>query len=202
MLFKNEKQFYASHQLFAGVDEAGRGPLAGPVVVASVILGKDVHFEGLNDSKKLSEKKREILFEQIITKAKEFHVEIVPREIIDEKNILQATLWGMEESILKLKSKPTLCLIDGNSMPKRIADISETVVKGDGKYASIAAASILAKVTRDRIMQKLHLEFPEYNFAKNKGYPTKEHLEAIRKHGITPHHRRSYKPVQQFTFNF
>ncbi|MCK4956416.1 MAG: ribonuclease HII [Candidatus Cloacimonetes bacterium] len=202
MLFKNEKQFYASHQLFAGVDEAGRGPLAGPVVVASVILGKDVHFEGLNDSKKLSEKKREILFEQIITKAKEFHVEIVPREIIDEKNILQATLWGMEESILKLKNKPTLCLIDGNSMPKRIADISETVVKGDGKYASIAAASILAKVTRDRIMQKLHLEFPEYNFAKNKGYPTKEHLEAIRKHGITPHHRRSYKPVQQFTFNF
>ena len=202
MLFKNEKQFYASHQLFAGVDEAGRGPLAGPVVVASVILGKDVHFEGLNDSKKLSEKKREILFEQIITKAKEFHVEIVPREIIDEKNILQATLWGMEESILKLKSKPTLCLIDGNSMPKRIANISETVVKGDGKYASIAAASILAKVTRDRIMQKLHLEFPEYNFAKNKGYPTKEHLEAIRKHGITPHHRRSYKPVQQFTFNF
>ena len=202
MLFKNEKQFYASHQLFAGVDEAGRGPLAGPVVVASVILGKDVHFEGLNDSKKLSEKKREILFEQIITKAKEFHVEIVPREIIDEKNILQATLWGMEESILKLKNKPTLCLIDGNSMPKRIAAISETVVKGDGKYASIAAASILAKVTRDRIMQKLHLEFPEYNFAKNKGYPTKEHLEAIRKHGITPHHRRSYKPVQQFIFNF
>lgn len=202
MLFKNEKQFYDSHKLFAGVDEAGRGPLAGPVVVAAVILGENFCLEGLNDSKKLSEKKRDIFYAQIIAQAKEYTIEIVSREIIDEKNILQATLWGMEECVLHLKNKPTLCLIDGNQMPKRIKNISKTVVKGDGKYASIAAASILAKVTRDRIMKKMHLEYPEYNFAKNKGYPTKEHLKAIKNHGITKHHRRSYKPVQQYLLDF
>lgn len=202
MLFKNQAHFYLEHKIFAGVDEAGRGPLAGPVVIAAVILDKTTRIEGIDDSKKLSEKKRERLFKEITAKASDFQIIIVSPEKIDEINILQATLWGMEEAVFNLNKKPSLCLIDGNRLPKRISDRSEAVIKGDGKYASIAAASILAKVTRDRIMVKLHQEFPEYNFASNKGYPTPEHLKAIRTHGITKHHRKSYKPVQQYIFDF
>ena len=199
LIAKNLPQ-YSHYENIAGVDEAGRGPLAGPVVIAAVILASEII--GLNDSKKLSEKKRELLFEQIIQKAKSYKIVIVPPKIIDEMNILQATLWGMEEAVLNLPITADFSLIDGNKIPKRLAENADAIIKGDGKIASIAAASILAKVTRDRIMIKLHKEFPHYNFLSNKGYPTKEHLAAIRTHGITIHHRKSYKPVQQYTFDF
>jgi ribonuclease HII len=199
LIAKNLPQ-YSHYENIAGVDEAGRGPLAGPVVVAAVILNSEII--GLNDSKKLSEKKRTLLFDEIIQKAKSYKIEIVPPKIIDEMNILQATLWGMEEAVLHLPVSANFSLIDGNKIPKRLIKNAEAIVKGDGKFASIAAASILAKVTRDRIMIKLHNEYPQYNFLSNKGYPTKEHMAAIRKYGITIHHRRSYKPVQQYSFDF
>jgi len=202
MITAREQVDFANYRKIAGVDEAGRGPLAGPVVVAAVILPNHHTIVGLDDSKKLSAKKRDRLYNEIIQQAESYKIEIVSREKIDELNILQATLWGMEEAVLNLPQKPDFCLIDGNQMPQRIATISQTVIKGDGKYQSIAAASILAKVTRDRIMIELHKKYPEYNFLSNKGYPTKEHLQAMRLHGITPHHRRSYKPVQQYTFDF
>ena len=195
MLFENEKIFH-KFGVIAGVDEAGRGPLAGPVVVAAVVLDRKVHIEGLDDSKKLSEKKRETLFKQIMETALDWKIEIVSPQIIDEINILQATLLGMENAVLGLRRKPDICLIDGNQIPKKIKYFSVAVIKGDGKYASIAAASILAKVSRDRIMRELHRKYPSYNFAKNKGYPTKEHLKALDKFGVTSIHRKSFKPVK------
>ena len=202
MLLKNQREDFAQYQTIAGVDEAGRGPLAGPVVVAAVILDHAAPIADLNDSKKLTARKRETLFQQICQQALAYKIISVPPEKIDQINILQATLWGMEEAVLNLDLAPQICLIDGNQLPPRIANISEAIVKGDSKYASIAAASILAKVYRDRIMLQLHATYPQYNFAANKGYPTPQHLQAIRKFGITPSHRRSYKPVQQYTFDF
>ncbi len=198
-LYKEELRYYKEFGIIAGVDEAGRGPLAGPVVTAAVILNLNKKITGLNDSKKLSEKKREELYEIIINEAICWEVKIVSPEIIDEINILQATLFGMEEAVLSLKVKPDLCLIDGNKIPKKIVGFSKAIVKGDAKIASIAAASILAKVTRDRLMHKLHDEFPQYNFKKNKGYPTKEHIAALDKYGVLNCHRKSYKPIQQLT---
>ena len=129
-------------------------------------------------------------------------MQIVSPSKIDEINILQATLLGMENAVLNLEEKPDFCLIDGNQIPQKLRGFSEAIVKGDGKIASIAAASILAKVTRDRIMQKYHEIYPNYNFAKNKGYPTKEHILAIQKYGITPIHRKSYKPISQLFLTF
>ncbi len=201
-LFKEERRFSKEFGIIAGVDEAGRGPLAGPVVTAAVILDLKKKIPGLNDSKKLTEKKREELFDIITKKAICWEIKIVSPEIIDEINILQATLHGMEEAVLSLKVKPDLCLIDGNKVPKRLVGFSKAIVKGDAKIASIAAASILAKVTRDRLMHKLHKEFPQYNFKQNKGYPTKEHIAAIDKYGIIDCHRKSYKPIQQLTLKF
>ncbi len=201
-LYIKEKSFFKEYGTIAGVDEAGRGPLAGPVVVATVILDLNKKIPGLNDSKKLSEKKREELYEIIIKEAICWEIKIVSSKIIDEINILQATLFGMEEAVLSLKVKPDLCLIDGNKIPEKLVGFSKAIVKGDAKIASIAAASILAKVTRDRLMHKLHEKFPQYNFKQNKGYPTKEHLAALDKYGILDCHRKSYKPIQQLTLKF
>ena len=181
----------------AGVDEAGRGPLAGPVVVAAVILNPEIEIEGLNDSKKISEKKREELFEIIRETAIDWNVQIIPAKKIDEINILQATFLGMEKAVENLEIKPEICLIDGNQIPEKLKYFAQAIIKGDSRFASIAAASILAKVTRDRIMKKLHEKFPVYNFKKNKGYPTREHLKAISKYGIISAHRKSYRPVRE-----
>ncbi len=201
MLFRNEKVYRKKYKIIAGVDEAGRGPLAGPVVIAAVIMDPKVRIKGLNDSKKLSGSKREELYEIIVNTAIDWRIEVVSPAIIDKINILQATLLGMEKAVLKLKERPEICLIDGNKIPGRIKKFSEAIVKGDGKFASIAAASILAKVIRDRIMIDLHHKHPEYNFLQNKGYPTKEHLAAINKFGVLPCHRKSYRPVREYILN-
>ncbi len=178
-------------QLIAGVDEAGRGPLAGPVVAASVIFSPDILIDGVDDSKKLSEKRREELFEKIIKESIAHSVSVVPAEKIDEINILNASLLAMKRSVHKLKVQPDLILIDGNkSFKNKIPTV--TIVKGDAKSFSIAAASILAKVTRDRIMKKLAIEYPVYKWEKNKGYPTKQHRESIKLNGTSPFHRKTF----------
>ena len=193
----NRMRYWNKNKTVAGVDEAGRGPLAGPVVVAAVILNPEIEIEGLNDSKKISEKKREKLFEIIQETAIDWNVQIIPAKKIDEINILQATFLGMEKAVENLEIKPEICLIDGNQIPEKLKHCAKAIIKGDSRFASIAAASILAKVTRDRIMKKLHEKFPIYNFKKNKGYPTREHLKAISKYGIISAHRKSYKPVRE-----
>ena len=174
-----------------GCDEAGRGPLCGPVVAAAVILPRDVEIEGLNDSKKLTEKKRELLFDIIKEKALAYAIaEASPAEI-DEINILNASMLAMRRAVDALQVKADFALIDGNC--SRGFNIpTETVVKGDAKSASIAAASILAKVTRDRQCIELDRLYPEYGIAKHKGYPTKDHMNAVREHGPSPIHRRSF----------
>lgn len=180
-----------SVKLIAGTDEAGRGPLAGPVVAASVIFSPDVNIDGVNDSKQLSEKKREMLFDEILSGALSFGISIVSHIKIDEINILNASLLAMLNSVNKLKIKPDLILVDGNRSFSH--DISiKTIVKGDSKSFCIAAASILAKVTRDRLMKKLSLRFPEYNWEKNKGYPTKQHIETIKLIGASSLHRKTF----------
>ena len=174
-----------------GCDEAGRGPLCGPVVAAAVILPRDTVIEGLNDSKKLSEKKREALFDIIKEKAVAYAIaEASPAEI-DEINILNASMLAMRRAVEALPVKADFALIDGNC--SRGFEIpTETVVKGDAKSASIAAASILAKVTRDRQCVELDREYPEYGIAKHKGYPTKDHMDAVRKYGVAPIYRKSF----------
>ncbi len=173
-----------------GVDEAGRGPLAGPVCAAAVILGEEI--EGLNDSKKLSEKKREELFPVIKEKAISYSIALANVEEIEEYNILNATYLAMNRAIEGLQIPADFALIDGNKVPTDISVPCETVVKGDAKSASIAAASILAKVTRDRLMLEEDKKYPEYNFKKHKGYGTKEHTDAILKYGVSPIHRPSF----------
>lgn len=174
-----------------GVDEAGRGPLAGPVCAAAVILPLDCEIEGLNDSKKLSEKKRDALYDIIKEKAVAYSIAMVDEKTIDEINILQATFKAMREAINGLPVKPDLALIDGNQKPQ--SGIEErTVVKGDAKSMSIAAASVLAKVTRDRFMLELDEKYPEYQFKKHKGYGTKLHYEALEKYGVSPVHRVTF----------
>ncbi len=174
-----------------GVDEAGRGPLAGPVFAAAVILPENCEIEGLNDSKKLSEKKRESLFDVIKEKAISWSVASVDEKTIDEINILQATYLAMKKAVEGLDVPADYALIDGNRMPP-LAIKGETVVKGDAKSMSIAAASILAKVSRDRFMLELDKEYPQYQFAKHKGYGTKLHYEMLTEHGISPCHRMSF----------
>ncbi|MBN2829239.1 MAG: ribonuclease HII [Candidatus Cloacimonetes bacterium] len=201
-LYLNEISRFGLDTLVAGADEAGRGPLAGPVVAAAVILDRNYVIEGINDSKKLSESRREALYEEIIQLAVAYAIEVIEPSEIDRINILEASLKGMEDSILHLSKTPSICLIDGNKLPRNLKLPMECVIKGDGTYASIAAASILAKVTRDRMMIELDKEFPQYGFKSNKGYPTKEHLTAIQKHGVTRHHRLTYAPCSQPTLFF
>lgn len=187
-----ENKAYANgFKLVAGIDEAGRGPLAGPVVAAAVILPKDLIIEGVNDSKKLSPKKREMLFDVIKEKALAYGIGIVDEKVIDEINILNATRKAMVTAVESLKVKPDFLLTDA----MRIEEIGIPhldIVKGDSKSISIAAASIIAKVTRDRIMDEYDKKYPEYGFSKHKGYGTAEHIDAIKNFGICPIHRLTY----------
>lgn len=177
--------------LICGVDEAGRGPLAGPVYAAACILPEGLEIEGLNDSKKLSEKKREALYDIIIENAIDYCVATASVEEIEEYNILNATYLAMTRAVKGLK-KVDFCLIDGNRIPPELLGCSEAVVKGDSKSFSISAASILAKVSRDRYLLELDKEYPMYNFKKHKGYGTKEHMDLIRQYGACPMHRKSF----------
>lgn len=183
--------FERGYRLVAGVDEAGRGPLAGPVYAAAVILPVDFYLPGINDSKKIAEKKREQLYELIIQEAKAYSVCAVDERVIDEINILNATYKAMNGAVDMLSETPDYVLIDGNRI-EGMAQAHETVVKGDAKSISIAAASILAKVSRDHYMLKMDQQYPEYGFAAHKGYGTKAHNEAILKYGPCPIHRRTF----------
>lgn len=188
------------HGLVAGVDEAGRGPLAGPVVSAAVVfLDERVIPAGLNDSKKLSEDMRERLYDQLregeVLGRVIIGLGIGGIERIDRDNILAASLWSMGEAVSQLAAVPACCLIDGNRLP-RLAMAGEALIKGDGRSLSIAAASIVAKVTRDRMMRQLDEAFPQYKWASNKGYGTRDHREALQRYGVSPHHRRSFEPVR------
>lgn len=178
----------------AGVDEAGRGPWAGPVVAAAVILDPNNLPTGLNDSKALGAPERERLYE-IIIQTSQTHVAIATAERIDEINILNATLWAMTQAIAGLETQPRLALIDGNRLPTLNCE-ARSIVKGDARCLSIAAASILAKVTRDRLMAELARDYPGYGFDRHKGYGTPEHRETLNRLGPSPQHRRSFKPVQ------
>jgi len=179
-------------KVIAGVDEAGRGPLAGPVCAAAVILPIDCEIEGLNDSKKLSEKKREALFDVVIEKAIAYDIQLVDNDVIDEINILNATMLCMKNAVNSLKVKPDFVLIDGNKVPDGLCCDADAVVKGDAKSMSISAASILAKVTRDRLMLTLAEKYPEYEFSKHKGYGTKLHCEKLLEFGPSPIHRKTF----------
>ena len=187
-----------SNKIEAGCDEAGRGCLAGPVVAASVILSKNFKHPLLNDSKQLSKKNRDLLEKMIKEKAVVWGIGVIWNQEIDKMNILNASIKAMHKSIEKLKTKPELLLIDGNRF-HAFKDIPhKCIIKGDAKYACIAAASVLAKTYRDKLMQKLHLEFPQFDWKNNKGYPTKIHRQSIVNYGITKYHRKSFKllPLQ------
>ncbi|WP_397608744.1 ribonuclease HII [Silanimonas sp.] len=179
----------------AGVDEAGRGPLAGPVAVAAVILDPARRIDGLGDSKALSEARREALFPRIQSDALALAIVFVHADEIDRLNILQATMAGMRRAVAALATTPSRVLVDGNRVPPGLGIAAEAIVKGDAKIAAISAASILAKVARDRWMLDLDAAHPEYGFAAHKGYPTPEHLDALRRFGPCAAHRRSFAPV-------
>ena len=196
-IFEREKIDFADYNLVAGVDEAGRGPLAGPLVVAAVILKSQAYHEKLNDSKKLSEKQREILYTWVIENALAYTIKIVSAKEIDEMNILQATLSGMKMCVESLEIQPDIILFDGNQIPKEINKICKSIIKGDALYSSIAAASILAKVTRDRIMIELDKKYPIYDFKTHKGYPTKKHRDLIMIYGVIEEHRMSFTPCRR-----
>ena len=176
----------------AGCDEAGRGPLAGPVFAAAVILPADFHHPLLNDSKKMPEKARELLRPIIEREAVAWAVEEVSAEEIDTINILNASITGMQRAVRRLAVKPEFLLIDGNRFKPFDGYRYQCIVKGDARFAPIAAASVLAKTYRDEYMRKLALEYPQYGWERNMGYPTKEHIDAIIEHGYTPHHRKSF----------
>jgi ribonuclease HII len=183
-------------RLIAGVDEAGRGPLAGPVTCAAVILNPDKPINGLNDSKKLSAAKRELLFPLIQQNALAWHIEFVTADEIDRINIFQATMIGMQRAVSNLSTAPDHAMIDGNKIPANLHCSAEAIVKGDTKETCIMAASILAKVARDHYMHALDKRYPQYGFSRHKGYPTALHIAAIQQHGVCPEHRRSYAPVR------
>lgn len=189
--FSFDSEFRAAHGVICGIDEAGRGPLAGSVYAAAVILRDDIFIDGLDDSKKLSEKKREKLFDEIKEKAESYCIATATAQEIDELNILGATFLAMQRAVAGLSVKPDFALVDGNRLPE-LPCKAEAVIKGDSKSASIAAASILAKVARDRYMKELDERYPEYQFAKHKGYGTKLHYEMLAEYGMCPEHRRSF----------
>lgn len=184
-----------NYKLIAGVDEAGRGPLAGPVTAAAVILDPDHPIEGVTDSKKLTARKRELLFDQIIEHSLAFAISRAEVEEIDRINILQASLLAMHRAVDALSIKPNLVMVDGNQQPKWDYP-TECIIKGDALIQSIGAASILAKVSRDREMLEMDKRYPQYGFAKHKGYPTKAHVAALQEHGACEIHRRSFAPVR------
>ena len=197
VLTEVEAQLIEQRIVYCGVDEAGAGPLCGDVVAAAVILDPNNPIAALNDSKKLSEKKREALFVEIQEKALAYGIASATIEEIDEMNILHASMLAMSRAVSLLSIVPEHVLVDGNRIPLNLPCSAEAVVKGDARQAAISAASILAKVTRDRDIVKAAGIYPEYGFEKHKGYPTAQHLEAIRLHGITPIHRRSFGPVKK-----
>jgi len=187
----------ADPPLTAGVDEAGRGALAGPLAVAAVILDPARPVAGLNDSKQLNARRREMLYARIIERALAWRIEFVAVDDIDRINILQATLTGMRRALIGLSPAPALALIDGNQLPAALPCPARALIGGDALEPCIMAASILAKVARDAHLQTLHAEFPHYGFDRHKGYPTSAHQQALRNHGPCPQHRRSTAPVQQ-----
>ena len=192
-----ENELYESGiKYIAGIDEVGRGPLVGPVVTAAVILPRDFYDERINDSKKLTEKKRELLYNVIMENALSVGIGISSEEVIDEINILEATKKAMIEAVNNLSVKPEHLLIDAVKLNINMPQTS--IIKGDAKSESIAAASIVAKVTRDRMMVELDKEHPEYDFKHNKGYGTKKHIEAIEKYGILKEHRKTFAPCNKY----
>ena len=193
----NLKQYYTDNLIEAGCDEAGRGCIAGPVVAAAVILPRGVDFPDFDDSKKLTEKQREKLRIKVMENAVAYGVGIVSAKEIDEINILNASFLAMHRAIDQLKVRPELLLIDGNRFNPYKGIRHQCIVGGDAKYQSIAAASILAKTTRDHIMEEYHKDFPQYNWLKNKGYPTPEHKNAVAEHGVSPIHRMTFNMAIQ-----
>ena len=191
VLFNNDLNIAKEYEFIAGVDEAGRGPLAGPVVVASVIMPMDFMIDGINDSKKVTEKKRNELYNLILDNAIAYSIVFKDNNFIDEVNILNATKVAMKECVENLNPSPNVVLIDAVKLNALNME-QRNIIHGDAVSYNIAAASILAKVTRDNYMIKLHEEFPEYNFAKHKGYGTKEHISAIKQHGACKYHRASF----------
>ena len=197
--YKYEKELRGNGIKFiAGVDEVGRGPLVGPVVAACVVLPEEFNLDGLTDSKKLSEKKRDFYFEEVKIQALGYGIGIIDEKKIDEVNIYEATKLAMKEAIEECKK---MCKIEHvliDAMPLELDVPTTSIIKGDLKSITISAASVIAKVTRDRMLDELHEKFPMYDFKKNKGYPTKKHLEAIEEYGIIDEHRRSYGPVKNY----
>lgn len=187
------KNTYSGCQLEVGTDEAGRGALSGPVVSAAVILPKNFYHELLNDSKQISDSKRKILRPIIEKKAISFAVSFVDAHQVDQFNVLQASIVGMQRSIFAMSVVPEYIIVDGNQFKPYQGIPYKTIVGGDAKYTSIAAASVLAKTYRDDFMEKIHSEYPAYNWKQNKGYPTKQHRQAIRKFGVTKYHRKTFK---------
>ncbi|MGM7720355.1 ribonuclease HII [Metabacillus sp. Hm71] len=194
MLSYERKAHAQGFHLIAGVDEVGRGPLAGPVVAAAVILKEECYIPGLTDSKKLTAAMREKYFDLIKTNAKAIGIGIVQAEVIDEINIYEATKLAMKQAIKKLEIEPDYLLLDAMKLELPISQ--ESIIKGDAKSVSIAASSVIAKVTRDRFMQDLAKRFPEYGFEQHMGYGTRYHLDALQRHGVTEYHRKSYAPVK------
>jgi ribonuclease HII len=197
--FEREHQLLKTYDIVAGVDEVGRGPWAGPVTACAVVLDPDNIPEGLNDSKKLTAKMREYLFQQIVQSA-DVSIAHVSVTEIDRINILQASLLAMEDAVAGLSNTADFVLIDGNKTPKNLNCPSEAIIKGDAKSSSIAAASIVAKVTRDRMMVALSQQFPGYGWETNAGYGTKQHQEGLKALGVTAHHRRSFKPIHNMLY--
>jgi len=185
---------YSNLDYICGVDEVGRGPLVGPVVACAVILPKNYYIEGLTDSKKLSKKKRESFFEIINKDALAIGIGVIDNQKIDEINILEASRLAMKIAVNNLKIKPDVILTDAMKLDMGIDE--EDIIKGDLKSITISAASVIAKVTRDKMMEELHEKYPMYNFIKNNGYPTKEHVEAIKKYGIIEEHRKTFNPIR------